>query len=310
VNRSGRLAFLGEGLAELALAPNPDDDLRLGFGGDAANLAVMAAGLGAPALLVGRVGADPLGARLVSFWQRRGVDLSYVRTDPVAPTGLYINQSDPRHGHKFTYLRRGSAGSRWRFTDADADLFSGLRVLTLTGVTLSLSKAMTTDALLAADHARAAGAKIATVINFRTALSPDPKQLAAVARESEFVFVSVEDAQAVFGTSELDALQGHLPSVCELVVTNGALDALVAHHGAVSRHPVPRVDVRNAAGAGDALAGAYLAARVRHRLDPAGALAWGVAAASWSVQRDGCAASYPQLSQTRSQLTRLAEHKC
>ena len=69
--------------------------------------------------------------------------------------------------------------------------------------------------------------------------------------------------------------------------------------------PVPRVTVRNAAGAGDALAGAYLAARLERR-PGALALAWAVAASSLSVQRDGCAGSYPTREQTRAEAERLA----
>jgi 2-dehydro-3-deoxygluconokinase len=65
--------------------------------------------------------------------------------------------------------------------------------------------------------------------------------------------------------------------------------------------PVPFAAVRNAAGAGDAFAGAYLSSRLAGRA-PAVALAWGVAAASLSVGEDGCARSYP----AHDQVARLA----
>ncbi len=47
---------LGEGLLELGLEPAPDTSVTLGYGGDAANAAVMAARMGAEARILGRVG--------------------------------------------------------------------------------------------------------------------------------------------------------------------------------------------------------------------------------------------------------------
>ena len=47
------------------------------------------------------------------------------------------------------------------------------------------------------------------------------------------------------------------------MLTDGADPALVVAGGEAVAQPVPAVEVRNAAGAGDALAGAYLAARLR-----------------------------------------------
>jgi sugar/nucleoside kinase (ribokinase family) len=65
------------------------------------------------------------------------------------------------------------------------------------------------------------------------------------------------------------------------------------------------VPVVNAAGAGDAVAGAYLASRLRDEPPPA-ALRHAVAAASLSVQRDGCAASYPAAAEVAALAERLA----
>jgi sugar/nucleoside kinase (ribokinase family) len=78
----------------------------------------------------------------------------------------------------------------------------------------------------------------------------------------------------------------------ELVVTDGAEPAVVFERDAAWSQPVPSVPVRNAGGAGDALAGAYVAARLRGD-SPVQSLGWGVAAAASSVQREGCASAYP-----------------
>ena len=119
------------------------------------------------------------------------------------------------------------------------------------------------------------------------------------------MIASAEDCETVFGTSnpiEVSEALGDHPA--EVVLTNGGLPATVVVGDTVTRQVVPGVPVISAGGAGDALAGAYLAARVRDK-PPATALAWGVAAATLSVQRPGCADSYPTASQVRDLASRL-----
>jgi 2-dehydro-3-deoxygluconokinase len=291
---------IGEGLAELALGPGPDA-AELGVGGDAANVCVMVARLESPARLAGRVGDDGLGRRLLDFWRARGVDVSAVRSDAEAATGLYVNEPAP-DGHRFTYWRRGSAGSRMCPSDLEDAFFEDLGVLVVTGVTLAVSRSSAEAARSAIDRARERGTRICCVLNHRPALGGDVGELAAVARASDILIASAEDAAAVFADADVDALAALGPA--EIVLTEGARPATVVADRGVVRQPVPQVAERNAAGAGDALAGAYLAGRAQG-LGPAEGLAWGVAAATLSVQRDGCATSYPSRAETIELADRL-----
>ena len=301
---NGTLGFIGEGLVELTLDRH-NGPASLSYGGDAANIAAMAARLGADVRLAGRVGDDVLGQRLLDFWRRNNIDVTHIRCDDQAPTGLYVNELRPGVGHHFTYLRTGSAGSRWCLEDLDERLLSGASVLGITGVTLAVSSSVAQAALRAVELARAQSVDIACVLNHRAALKPDVHALAAFASESDIVFASAEDATAIYGIDSIDDLREHLSAPREVVLTQGDGDAVVFYSGSQAQQPVPPVPVRNAAGAGDALAGAYLAARYEHRLAPDRALAWGVAAASLSVQQHGCGSSYPTLAETRSQLLTL-----
>src|SRR4051794_16835539 len=97
------LAAIGEGLVGLE-REGEAERLTLAAGGDAANILVMAARLCAATRLLGRVGSDPLGAWLLSFWDGEGVDVSHVRVDPDATTGLYLN-APGGGGHRFVYWR-------------------------------------------------------------------------------------------------------------------------------------------------------------------------------------------------------------
>ncbi len=299
------LGAIGEGLAEISLSA-AGGETTLGFGGDAANLCVMAAQLGAPARLAGRVGDDELGRRLLAFWRSRGVDADGVRPDADAPTGLYVNEADGDGGHRFVYWRAGSAGSRLAPGDLAPAFLDGLGALVATGITLAVSRTSADAVHRAIALARERGVRIVCVLNHRPALGGDIRELAGVARGSDVLIASREDTEAVFGTREPARLRELLaPGPAELVLTDGGGPALAVGDGGAWLQPVPSADVRNAAGAGDALAGAYLAARLRGEA-PARSLAWGVAAATLSVRHDGCALGYPDEAETAAMLARLS----
>jgi 2-dehydro-3-deoxygluconokinase len=297
------LGVIGEGLVELEL-DETTDRLRLGAGGDAANIAVMAARLGSCTRLGGRVGADPFGERLLSFWRSCGVDLTSVRVDPDAATGLYLNTATSGGEHRFVYWRTGSAGSRLLYADLRDSFFAELAILVVTGITLAISRQSADTALEAIARARACGSRIACVLNYRPTLAGDIAELTGVARSADIVIGSREDASAVFGEEDPKQLRHDLMPTCELVLTAGGEPVRAAVGGAMLVQPVPATSVVNAAGAGDAFAGAYLACRAAGQTTSK-ALAWGVAASTSSVSRRGCASSYPSLREVDASAHRL-----
>jgi len=297
---SRALGAVGEGLVEFRVGPDRDH-VGLGFGGDAANVCVMAARLGTPARLAGRVGADVLGARLISFWSDAGVDVTFVERDADASTGLYLNESLGDGEHRFVYWRAGSAGSRFAPKDLQERFFADLGLLVVTGVTLAVSESSARAVTRAVDVARACGARVACVLNHRPALGGDVQRLAAIAAASDVVIGSRDEALHVLG---FERPVGPGWRAIELVVTDGARGATLFFAGATTQQSAPPMTASNAAGAGDALAGAYLGMRLLGR-SPAECLAWGVAAAALSVRQDGCAASYPSAGETHAFLHRL-----
>jgi len=287
------LAVIGEGLAELSFDAPTGAALHWAPGGDAANVAVMAARLGATVRLGGRVGDDPFGARLLAHWAAEGIDTRCVRRDPGAATGVYLNAPDG-DGHRFTYWRTGSAGSRLAPGDLDDAFFADVGVLALTGVTLAVVPAAAAEV---AARARAAGARIACVLNHRPALGGDVRALAASAAGADIVIGSQEDVGAVFGVTGAEQLAPLLAGVAELIVTDGAGPVTAVVGGGTLARAVPRVPALDAACAGDAFAGGYLARRL-DGLAPDAAIAWAIAAAARSVTRRGCAHSYPDRAET------------
>jgi 2-dehydro-3-deoxygluconokinase len=300
---AGELGAVGEGLFEIGLDKGDTGPLRRGYGGDVANVCVMAARAGIGARLAARVGADALGGALLAFWDAEGVDVGHVQIEASAPTGIYVNERTPGNAHRFDYHRRGSAGSLLAPEDIAPAFINGLAVLHTSGISLAVVGAATAAAT---ERARAAGALISFAVNHRPNLDGDPEAVLAAARGADVVFISAEEAELLLETSAIEEVRealGHDPS--ELVITLGANGAAIAAGSEVLTIRAPAVDAVDAAGAGDALAGAYLAARIRG-LDPEPALRRGVAAAALSCRAFGCALSYPAGAEIEALAERLA----
>jgi 2-dehydro-3-deoxygluconokinase len=284
---------IGEGLFELGLDEHDVyGPVRRGYGGDAANTAVMVARLGQDARLCSRVGRDALGGLLLAFWRESGVDTRWVVEDESAPTGVYVNERASA-GHRFHYHRRGSAGSRLVVGDVPESFLDGLALVHTTGVTLAISASAADAARAAARNARQRGIATSFAVNYRPALGGDPAELLEEAQESDVVFASEEEAELLFETDvpeEIARALGGRPG--EVILTCGAGGAYVVAEGATAHVGAPSVEVVDVAGAGDALAAAYLCGRLEG-MDPRRALERGVAAASLSCLGQGCALSYP-----------------
>jgi 2-dehydro-3-deoxygluconokinase len=302
----GVVGALGEGLLEVGLDPGmPPDALGRGFGGDAANATVMAARMGARARLITRVGDDAAGRLLLAHWREQGVELDAVSVDAIASTGIYINERGVDGAHRFSYHRLGSAASALSDEDAGEAALDALSVLHITGITLSISEAAARAAEVAAARARAQGAAVAFAVNFRASLGPDRERLLAFARTADVLFLSVEDARSLLGAERLDdvvAALGRRPA--EIVMTHGAEQAVVLAGGVRHALVPPPVVAIDAAGAGDAVAGAYLAMRSAGQ-PPERALAYGVVAGTLSCRAAGCSRSYPSAMEVESAVQAL-----
>ena len=297
------LGAVGEGLFEIGLDEGDAGPLRRGYGGDVANVCVMATRAGLPARLCSRVGDDALGRALLAFWRAAGVDVEHVEVDDGGPTGIYVNERTRSGTHRFDYHRRGSAGSRLAPDDVTPGFLEGIAALHTSGISLAVAAHAVAAAV---ERARAAGALVSFAVNHRPALGGDPDAVLAAARAADVVFVSTEEAELLLGTADLDEISTALGSgPQEVVVTAGAQGARVAAGAAAVAVRAPAVDAVDAAGAGDALAGAYLAGRLGG-LDPGAALRRGVAAAALSCRAFGCALSYPAATEVEQLAAELA----
>jgi 2-dehydro-3-deoxygluconokinase len=256
------------------------EQLYVSAAGAELNVAVHLARLGVPTRLASSVGDDPMGRRLRASLGRAGVDTTFLEADPVRHTAVYLK--DPQAATAAVYYyRAGSAASAYREVPAAA--WADVGHVHLSGITPALSAECLklVDSLLSQREV-----PTSFDVNYRAALWP-PKQAAPVLRElanrASIVLVGLDEAAAVWGTTTHDDVRRLLPEPAELVIKDGARNAVAFLGRDVYQEAARKVEVVEPVGAGDGFAAGYLAARLRGR-GPQVALRWGHAVAASVVQ--------------------------
>jgi 2-dehydro-3-deoxygluconokinase len=258
---------------------------RMDAGGAESNVAAHAAAGGVTARWFSRLGADPLGDRIIDRLIARGVEVSAVVRDPRHPTGLYVK--DPGSG--VHYYRRGSAASHLDVADAEAVVLDDVALLHVSGITAALTGSAPAFLEALIERARGAGVPVSFDVNHRAALwdaATAARPLAALAARADLVFVGRDEAETLWATGTADEVRAHLPEPGLLVVKDGDVGATAYDAAGSTFVPAHRVDVVEPVGAGDAFAGGFLAAHLRGA-DVAAALAAGHARAALTLTTTG-----------------------
>lgn len=242
------------------------EEFALNVGGAESTVALYLAERGHRSAWQSRVGADPLGRRMLAAIARHGVDVSAVRVVDDAPTGVYFKDPGPT-STAVHYYRAGSAASGMGAADVEGVDWTGVRVVHVSGITAGLSTSCRD--LLDAVYARARrfGALVSFDVNHRpglwTAATAAPVLL-DLARRADVVFVGRDEAETLWGTGDPVRLAATLGSVPRLVVKDGGVGATeVVPDAAPVTVPAHRVEVVEVVGAGDAFAAGYLSGLLR-----------------------------------------------
>jgi ribokinase len=237
-----------------------------GLGGKGFNQAVTAARMGADVVMVGCVGADTDGDRLLRALSDEGIDSGFVRCHAEFPTGrAHITVDD--EGRNSIVVVPG-ANARASFPSA-----------ALEGADVLLSQLECPLEVVAAAMAAARSAGVVTILN------PAPARV--VTNE----FLGLAD-YLVANETEADLL-GRVSYRGVAVVTGGERGALVLVPGRESRRiPALRVPVVDTTGAGDAFCGCFAATLAAGRA-LADALQRATAAGAHAVTSAGAYASLP-----------------
>ncbi|HEX6972159.1 MAG TPA: sugar kinase, partial [Limnochordia bacterium] len=209
------------------------------IGGAESNVCIGAVRLGHSAGWISRLGDDEFGRYVLAQLRGEGVDVSRVRIDPAAPTGVYFKERHETKESRVFYYRRGSAASRLCPADLDPDYIGDAEIILISGITPALSQSAREAVFAAVRLAREAGRTVAFDPNVRLKLWP-PEEAVPVLRElaarSDVLLPGAAEASLLTGEADperaaaallaLDGPAGHHPEVA--VVKLGEEGALVA----------------------------------------------------------------------------------
>ncbi|MCD6351373.1 MAG: sugar kinase [Armatimonadetes bacterium] len=265
------LLSLGECMVELfgEEAPAYEPALTCTVGGDALNVLVAAARLGARTGFITRVGQDIFAELLLGRWQTEGVDLSCVRVMP-GFNGLYVITVEADGERSFTYYRAGDAASTLEPADLDAEYLRGARLVHTSGITQAISASARAAVRYLASLATELGVKLSYDPNFRPKLGPAAEARLELRRLLPHLAVVLPsaggDEALLWGTADPEAIATQcLEAGCEVVaVKMGAQGCYVQNARESYRLPaVTGWSVVDTTGAGDAFDGAFLLAYLR-----------------------------------------------
>jgi 2-dehydro-3-deoxygluconokinase len=304
---SPAILCLGEALVEFNQTRPGAPEYLQGFGGDTSNAAIAAARQGVAVAYLSRVGRDEFGKLLLELWRRENVDASGVRVDENAPTGVYF-VTHGEDGHRFSYLRRGSAASGITPDELDRERLSSARFLHVSAISQAISASACDTAFAAMEVVRAAGGEVSYDTNLRLQLWPLARARATIrasAALADVLLPSVDDARLFTGLEEPDAIVDWcLDAGARMVVLKqGAAGVLLATgeaRCAIAGYRVRHVD---ATGAGDCFAGCFLA-RLTAGDEPAQAARYANVAAALSTRGFGAVAPIPRPAEVLAALAR------
>jgi ribokinase len=246
-------------------------------GGKGGNQAVAAAQFGARTSMIGRVGNDDFGKRLLSHLSEAAVDAEHVYTDPEAGSGMSVAIIDAEGDYGAVIV----SGANLRLSNKDLQkarqVMGGAQVLVLQNEVLESTNVAAAQ-LAKDDHIRVI-LNAAPARPLGSELSAHVDVLVVNAVEAEMICgVEVTSLPAATKAAVLLSEQ-----VANVVVTAGGLGLAVAERGnspyAEAAHSVKLVDTH---GAGDAFIGA-LAARLASGVSVAEAVRFANAAAALFV---------------------------
>jgi 2-dehydro-3-deoxygluconokinase len=239
-------------------------------GGAESNTLISLAKLGFSTSWISRLGADEFGYNIRDFIRGHGVDVSRVKIDDTAQTGVFFVEKNANDETRCIYYRTGSAASRMRPSDLDMDFIGAHRVLHLTGITPVLSENCRAMTAALIDEAKRRGLKItldpnlrlrmADIETFRRILRPILTKIDIfLPSEQELLLLMDTDnpAEAVRRAGEL--------GIDHLVIKRGYHGSTLIKEGIQYQEPVfPVKQVVSSMAAGDAFNAGYLAAELKN----------------------------------------------
>ncbi len=254
------IVVAGEALVDLMVGPDGRFEARPG--GGPYNTARTIARLGGSVMFVGRISTDRFGRDVRADLLRDGVAEGGVAATH-DPTTLAIVELDDHGAPTYRFYVDGTSAAGLAASDVAALAIGPADVLHIGTLGLVLQPVATTIERLIREADRAALVMLDP--NCRPPATRDPAAFRAridrVARRADVVKVSDDDLRFLGPDDPMDATIDRLLELGARLVlhTHGADDVEIRTASGRASVPVPRVDVVDTVGAGDAFGGGFLA---------------------------------------------------
>lgn len=286
VVRAPRLPLVGESLL--------GHEFGMFVGGKGGNQALAAARAGAaPVSMIGRIGDDLFGQRIVETLEADGLHCGHITRDRDSGTGVAVPIVFDDGGNSIFAVPQANLRVTAADVDAARDAIRGARMLLV-----QFEVAM--DATLQA-------MRLAREAGVRAVLNPAPiaQHPAEMLTLATYLVVNEVEAAALAPAAGGDHLQEARTLMSRgpaaVFVTLGAAGSIVVSEGTEEFVPPFRVDAVDSVGAGDAYCGALAVALAEGR-NLAAAARFASAAGAMSTTRPGAAASLPTRAEIESLL--------
>ncbi|MFX0560479.1 sugar kinase [Tepidibacillus infernus] len=193
------------------------------FAGAESNFAIGLSRLGHRVGWISRVGKDEFGKAMVVFIRGEGVDVSYVKEDPLATTGLYFKEFRRPNDLRVYYYRKNSAASKMNKDDLNEEYIAQAKYLHITGITPALSESCYEMVFEAIKIAKKNSVQIVFDPNLRRKLWDEKKARATlleIASQADIILPGVEEGEFMFGEKNPQKLG-------ELFIQHGASIAVI-----------------------------------------------------------------------------------
>ncbi|MGN0642702.1 MAG: carbohydrate kinase [Huintestinicola sp.] len=234
-------------------------------GGAPANVACMAAKLGAKTAFIGKIGKDMFGDYLRRVLEENSVDTTGLISDSRFSTTLAFVRNDEDGERDFMFYRNSklSADLNLAYSDIDLKLIDECKILHFGALSLTAepSKSATINAV---EYAKQNGKLISYDPNWRPALwssrAEAEKAMRSVVRYADIVKVSEAELQIITDCGNLiPAVAKLLSSGVKIVcITQGAKGCIIASKKGIERYPSYKTETVDTLGSGDSFLGAFL----------------------------------------------------
>ena len=256
---------IGEILIDFTELKGEDGEVyyKKNAGGSPANIACMAARLGASSGIIAKLGNDMFGKYLQGVLKAKNVDTSGLILDPNFSTSLAFVGKDADGNRNYIFYRKNTADLNLKFNEINLKLIDSCKIFHFGALTLTNEPSKTTT-INAVEYAKAKGKLISYIPNWRPYLWSSREaaiqSMQNALQYADIVKVSESELQLITDCGNL------LPGIAKLLnegvkiicVTQGAKGCIIATKSSVELYPSYKVETVDTLGSGDSFFGAFL----------------------------------------------------